>query len=376
MPLRCQHWKPQQLHVCPISIFRIHIHKQLEVEPEEAEAENKQKVRRKTKRGKKEAEEELSGGSQSGGPLAEVTAEAASGPLGEVLMVEVENVVHEDFQVTEEVKVSHCCRLRGPLSRGRAPRGSRPFGCQALVECRTCPPAPQVLGRIRQPGVKDWNLGPAPARVGCAGTPGLPSILAPSARAQGAGEGEQGPLPVTGGFSAGKQQPSGRLDPGCRLACRLRSLGSLLSRWWVLSSHRFWGREQQGARLQGVGVKKGRGYGEPPTPRTSPGIVVLPGGECTLHSRPAASVGSCSTVSNRVLGASELREGVLWSTGDICPRRWEGLGCVCPGQPHTHAAMLSGTRQHGLWFCAIGPGGCQALDLWLVSPRDKCQLLS
>ncbi|XP_022381233.1 lon protease homolog, mitochondrial isoform X2 [Enhydra lutris kenyoni] len=83
---------------------RIHIHKQLEVEPEEAEAENKQKVRRKTKRGKKEAEEELSGGSQSGGPLTEVTAEAASGPLGEVLMVEVENVVHEDFQVTEEVK--------------------------------------------------------------------------------------------------------------------------------------------------------------------------------------------------------------------------------------------------------------------------------
>ncbi|XP_059015582.1 lon protease homolog, mitochondrial [Mustela lutreola] len=83
---------------------RIHIHKQLEVEPEEAEAENKQKVRRKTKRGKKETEEELSGGSQSGGPLAEVTAEAASGPLGEVLMVEVENVVHEDFQVTEEVK--------------------------------------------------------------------------------------------------------------------------------------------------------------------------------------------------------------------------------------------------------------------------------
>uniref|UniRef100_A0A8C7BGX4 Lon protease homolog, mitochondrial n=1 Tax=Neovison vison TaxID=452646 RepID=A0A8C7BGX4_NEOVI len=78
---------------------RIHIHKQLEVEPEEAEAENKQKVRRKTKRGKKEAEEEL-----SGGPLAEVAAEAASGPLGEVLMVEVENVVHEDFQVTEEVK--------------------------------------------------------------------------------------------------------------------------------------------------------------------------------------------------------------------------------------------------------------------------------
>lgn len=110
------------------SVFRIHIHRQLEVEPEEAEADNKQKVRRKTKRGKKEAEEELSGGSQSGGPLTEVTAEAASGPLGEVLMVEVENVVHEDFKVTEEVKVSRCRRPRGPLSRGRAPRGSSPFG--------------------------------------------------------------------------------------------------------------------------------------------------------------------------------------------------------------------------------------------------------
>ncbi|XP_026336953.2 lon protease homolog, mitochondrial [Ursus arctos] len=78
---------------------RIHINRQLEVEPEEAEAENKQKPRRKAKRGKKEAEEELSSGQH-----VEVMTEPTSGPPGEVLMVEVENVVHEDFQVTEEVK--------------------------------------------------------------------------------------------------------------------------------------------------------------------------------------------------------------------------------------------------------------------------------
>ncbi|XP_025717111.1 lon protease homolog, mitochondrial [Callorhinus ursinus] len=78
---------------------RIHIHRQLEAEPEEAGAENKQNPRRKAKRGKKEAEEELSGGHH-----VEVMTEASSGPPSEVLMVEVENVVHEDFQVTEEVK--------------------------------------------------------------------------------------------------------------------------------------------------------------------------------------------------------------------------------------------------------------------------------
>nr|XP_060482654.1 lon protease homolog, mitochondrial [Panthera onca] len=80
---------------------RIHISRQLEVEPEEAEAEaeNKQKPRRKPKRSKKEAEEGLSSGLPT-----EVMVEPASAPPGEVLMVEVENVVHEDFQVTEEVK--------------------------------------------------------------------------------------------------------------------------------------------------------------------------------------------------------------------------------------------------------------------------------
>ncbi|XP_004378482.1 lon protease homolog, mitochondrial [Trichechus manatus latirostris] len=78
---------------------RIHISRQLEVEPEEPEAENKQKARRKPKRGKKEAEEELSAKSQM-----EVVMEPGLGAPHEVLMVEVENVAHEDFQVTEEVK--------------------------------------------------------------------------------------------------------------------------------------------------------------------------------------------------------------------------------------------------------------------------------
>ncbi|XP_045404896.1 lon protease homolog, mitochondrial [Lemur catta] len=79
---------------------RIHISRQLEVEPEEEEeVESKQKPRRKPKRGKKEAEEDLTARRQL-----EVAAEPASDSSGEVLMVEVENVVHEDFQVTEEVK--------------------------------------------------------------------------------------------------------------------------------------------------------------------------------------------------------------------------------------------------------------------------------
>ncbi|KAF6306580.1 lon peptidase 1, mitochondrial [Rhinolophus ferrumequinum] len=78
---------------------RIHISRQLEVDPEEAEAENKQKPRRKPKRSKKEAEEDVGARHQ-----VEVVVEPVSGAPGEVLMVEVENVVHEDFQVTEEVK--------------------------------------------------------------------------------------------------------------------------------------------------------------------------------------------------------------------------------------------------------------------------------
>lgn len=73
---------------------RVRISRQLEVEPEEAEPESKQKGRRKPKRGKKEVEAEAEAG---------LAVEPAAGP-GEVLMVEVENVVHQDFQVTEEVK--------------------------------------------------------------------------------------------------------------------------------------------------------------------------------------------------------------------------------------------------------------------------------
>ncbi|KAM9105420.1 lon protease homolog, mitochondrial isoform 3-T3 [Megaptera novaeangliae] len=78
---------------------RVHINRQLEVEPEEPEGENKQKLRRKLKRGKKDAEED--GGAKR---QVEVVMEPDPSPAGEVLMVEVENVAHEDFQVTEEVK--------------------------------------------------------------------------------------------------------------------------------------------------------------------------------------------------------------------------------------------------------------------------------
>lgn len=80
---------------------RIHISRQLEVEPEglEPEAENKQKSRRKLKRGKKEVGDEL-----GAKPQLEMVTEATSDTSKEVLMVEVENVAHEDFQVTEEVK--------------------------------------------------------------------------------------------------------------------------------------------------------------------------------------------------------------------------------------------------------------------------------
>uniref|UniRef100_A0A8C6AW80 Lon protease homolog, mitochondrial n=2 Tax=Monodon monoceros TaxID=40151 RepID=A0A8C6AW80_MONMO len=78
---------------------RVHINRQLEVEPEEPEGENRQKLRRKPKRGKKDAEED--GGAKR---QLQVVMEPEPSPAGEVLMVEVENVVHEDFQVTEEVK--------------------------------------------------------------------------------------------------------------------------------------------------------------------------------------------------------------------------------------------------------------------------------
>ena len=98
----------------PPPVFRVHINRQLEVEPEEPEGENKQKLRKKPKRSKKEAEED--GATKR--PL-EVVVGPGRSPAGEVLMVEVENVVHEDFQVTEEVKVSaRVSGGRGPCSPG------------------------------------------------------------------------------------------------------------------------------------------------------------------------------------------------------------------------------------------------------------------
>lgn len=80
--------------------FRIRINKQLEVEPDEPEI--KQKTRRKQKRSKRENEEQLDVKDQT----VEVVLEPLETSLGEVLMVEVDNVDHEDFQITEEVKVS------------------------------------------------------------------------------------------------------------------------------------------------------------------------------------------------------------------------------------------------------------------------------
>uniref|UniRef100_A0A8C3HSD5 Lon protease homolog, mitochondrial n=1 Tax=Chrysemys picta bellii TaxID=8478 RepID=A0A8C3HSD5_CHRPI len=79
---------------------RIRINKQLEVEPEESESENKQKARRKLKRSKREAEEEEGPKDQT----VELVLEPMAASPEEVLMVEVDNVVHEDFQITEEVK--------------------------------------------------------------------------------------------------------------------------------------------------------------------------------------------------------------------------------------------------------------------------------
>lgn len=75
-------------------------------EPEQEAEEGKQKARRKPKRPKKEA---LAGeGMEERVQQVELLIEPLAVPptASEVLMVEVENVVHEDFQVTEEVKVT------------------------------------------------------------------------------------------------------------------------------------------------------------------------------------------------------------------------------------------------------------------------------
>lgn len=109
------------------------------MEPEEAEAENKQKPRRKPKRSKKEAEEDVGARHQ-----VEVVVEPVSDAPGEVLMVEVENVVHEDFQVTEEVKVSQRCltglpRANFALGKGLACQGTQIPGSTHFL--------PKILGR-------------------------------------------------------------------------------------------------------------------------------------------------------------------------------------------------------------------------------------
>uniref|UniRef100_A0A673N9P7 Lon protease homolog, mitochondrial n=1 Tax=Sinocyclocheilus rhinocerous TaxID=307959 RepID=A0A673N9P7_9TELE len=85
---------------------RIHINKQLDVEPEEPESlevegEQPKALRRKQKRSRKDSAS-LPEVMEEKVREAEFVVEAL--PLPGVLMVEVDNVVHEEFQVTEEVK--------------------------------------------------------------------------------------------------------------------------------------------------------------------------------------------------------------------------------------------------------------------------------
>ncbi|TRY60367.1 hypothetical protein DNTS_025780 [Danionella cerebrum] len=87
---------------------RIRINKQLDVEPEEpeplqAETEEEPKAsRRKLKRLRKDTQPPLAEAMQEKVRQADILVEAL--PLPTILMVEVDNVVHEEFQVTEEVK--------------------------------------------------------------------------------------------------------------------------------------------------------------------------------------------------------------------------------------------------------------------------------
>ncbi|KAK2906591.1 hypothetical protein Q8A67_005576 [Cirrhinus molitorella] len=85
---------------------RIRINKQLEVEPEEpvpleVEGEQPKALRRKQKRSRKDSAS-LAEAMEEKVRETEFVVEAL--PLPSVLMVEVDNVVHEEFQVTEEVK--------------------------------------------------------------------------------------------------------------------------------------------------------------------------------------------------------------------------------------------------------------------------------
>ncbi|KAG2464193.1 LONM protease, partial [Polypterus senegalus] len=87
---------------------RIRINKQLDPELEEQQQldadDNKQKARRKSKRPKKELQD-LGEAMEEKVRQVELVIEAVETQANpEVLMVEVDNVVHEDFQVTEEVK--------------------------------------------------------------------------------------------------------------------------------------------------------------------------------------------------------------------------------------------------------------------------------
>lgn len=125
----------------PSSARRIHISRQLEVEPEEAEADPKQKTRRKTKRSRKEAEEE------PGARLQGAPTEPLMAGQDEVLMVEVENVAHEDFQVTEEVKV------RRQVPGGTCPPGPCPAPWKALEELRVCVVSDSMSGGLQAASV-------------------------------------------------------------------------------------------------------------------------------------------------------------------------------------------------------------------------------
>lgn len=154
------------------------------MEPEEPEGENKQKPRRKPKRAKKEAEDGL-----GAKPQLEVAPEPGSEASGGVLMVEVENVVHEDFQVTEEVKVSDALVCGSPSS-GPAGHADGP----ALVEEQ-----------------RSWARGKGQARPSCVGA-GLdprPPCRSPAAARAPLPQ----PQPQAGPCcSIGKNQPS--VSPG------------------------------------------------------------------------------------------------------------------------------------------------------------------
>ncbi|XP_015267719.1 PREDICTED: lon protease homolog, mitochondrial [Gekko japonicus] len=75
---------------------RIRINRKLEVDPEEADADGRQKPRRKHKHSKREAREQPE--------VPEPMLQPLEATPSEVLMVEVDNVAHEDFEMTEEVK--------------------------------------------------------------------------------------------------------------------------------------------------------------------------------------------------------------------------------------------------------------------------------